>query len=104
MRSDVNGFAEFATTKNFDFVGGRNQTVLFENIKIEIGNVLCLGNSIDGVDIDAPLLPRVAVPPLPEPAPRPIRLECLMEPLAGLRLLKFIFRSFLFVVVRFLLR
>src|ERR1700709_2194750 len=37
----------------------------------------------------APLWPRVDVPPRPEPVPRPILFLFLVEPSAGLRLLKF---------------
>src|SRR5690606_11150424 len=49
----------------------------------------------------APLCPRVAVPPRPDPVPRPTRFLFFIDPSAGFRLLKFIFTIHVVLYLRF---
>ena len=58
---DIESLVQFATAENLDSVVGRDETVLAEDLEVEVDDVLGLGNSVKEVDIDTDVLNTVAV-------------------------------------------
>ena len=61
MGSNVDGLGKLSATEDLDTILGGNQTILFQDLDVEVRDILGLGESVEGIDIYAHVLNAVEV-------------------------------------------
>lgn len=61
VSSHVDSFGKLTTAENLDAILARDETILFQYLDVEVGDVLGLGQCVDGVDIDTHIFDAVDI-------------------------------------------